>query len=116
VSVACPACGEEEALQGRRADETIAVTCQACSTEWIRDPNRPSCARCGGDDIVSALKAIVEKSRGTQRSVVGTTTIHYCRSCDRDELHAYLAAPGGRLVMPSDLPTTPGDDARPPRP
>lgn len=118
MSVTCPACGEEEALQGRREGEMIAVTCQACSTEWIRDPNRPTCARCGSDDIISAPKAVVDKSRGTQLSVLATTTVHYCRSCDREELEAYLAAPGGRLIMPTDLPTSSGDRdrKRPPTP
>jgi hypothetical protein len=109
VNVSCPGCGETEELRGRRDGETIAVSCERCGTEWIRDPSNPSCARCGGDDIVTAPKALVEKSRGTQLSVLATTIVRFCRACDAEELEAYLAAPGGRLVMPSHLPTTSGD-------
>jgi hypothetical protein len=75
----------------------------------VRDPNRPVCGRCGADDLVSAPKALVQKSRGTQLSVLAITTMHFCRSCDADPLDAYLSAPGGRLVLPDQLPTTPGD-------
>lgn len=109
MSVRCPSCGEEEALRGRPDGDAIAVTCETCGTAWVRDPNRPVCERCGGDDMVSAPKALVQKSRGTQLSVLATTTIYFCRSCDGAALDAYLAAPGGRLVMPEHLPTTPGD-------
>lgn len=47
--------------------------------------------------------------RTAQLSVLATTTVHYCRSCDREVLAAYLATEAGRLVMPTELPTTSGD-------
>jgi hypothetical protein len=87
----------------------ITVTCEQCGFEWVRDPSRPVCDRCGADDMVSAPRALVQKSRGTQLSVLATTTMHFCRSCDADALDAYLSAPGGRLVLPDQLPTTSGD-------
>jgi len=108
VIVRCPECGEDEALRGRRDDELILVTCETCGHAWDRDLV-PRCDRCGSEDIVSAPKAFVEKSRGTQLSVVAVTTIQLCRSCDAETLEEYLTAPGTRLVMPDELPTTAGD-------
>ncbi|MDH3607088.1 MAG: hypothetical protein OER12_08830 [Acidimicrobiia bacterium] len=49
-------------------------------------------------------KAIVEKSRGTQLSVVGTRTIHLCSACDADTLAVYHRNRPNPL-MPDQLPT-----------
>lgn len=48
--------------------------------------------------------AIVEKSRGTQLSVVGTRPIHLCSDCDADALAAYHRNRPNPL-MPDQLPT-----------
>lgn len=99
----CPGCGEEDDLTGsQRDDETIKITCGACGTEWVRDP-RPRCGRCDGDDLEPALKAVVERSRGNQLSIVGTQVIHLCRDCDRDLLARYRV--GRSPLMPDELPT-----------
>lgn len=99
----CPACGEDDDLTGtRQDDETILITCGACGTEWVRDP-RPRCDRCGGDDVEAAVKAVVERSRGTQLSIVGTQVVHLCRDCDRDVLASYRVSRSP--LMPDELPT-----------
>lgn len=92
----------------------ILLRCEACGHRWERDP-RPTCPKCGRRDLVEAPKAVVEKVRGDQVSVVGYTKVPLCRSCDAaliEELarskaplppdampvvsrHAWDAAPGG---------------------
>lgn len=79
--VACPACGERERLRGERNADVIMLVCEACGQRWDRDP-RPTCPNCGGRDLVEAPKAVVEKVRGDQMSVVGYTKVQLCRSCD----------------------------------
>jgi hypothetical protein len=64
---------------------------------------RRRCATCGGDDVVERPKALVERSRGTQLSVVGYTTAILCRVCDADDLAAALAH--GGALLPKELPT-----------
>jgi hypothetical protein len=51
-------------------------------------------------------KAIVEKSRGTQLSVVGTRTVHLCSICDAETLETYHRNRPNPL-MPDQLPTIP---------
>lgn len=51
--------------------------------------------------------AIVEKSRGTQLSVVGTRTIHLCSECDAETLKSYHRNRPNPL-MPDQLPTAEG--------
>jgi hypothetical protein len=60
---------------------------------------RRRCPTCGGEDLLDRPKAVVERSRGTQLSVVGYTTVFLCRACDA----ATLAQSGA--VMPGELPT-----------
>ena len=97
----CPACGSEE-LVGERAGDLIHITCEDCATAWDRDPS-PRCPTCGGDDLEGAIKAVVERSRGTQLSIVGTTVVHLCRACDAEVLTRYRI--GRSPLMPADLPT-----------
>ena len=52
-------------------------------------------------------KAIIEKSRGTQLSVVGTRTIHLCSTCDAETLETYHRNRPNPL-MPDQLPTVDG--------
>ena len=49
-------------------------------------------------------KAIVEKSRGTQLSVVGIRTVHLCSVCDAATLETYHRNRPNPL-MPDQLPT-----------
>ena len=54
--------------------------------------------------MVGANLAIVERSRGTQLSVVGTRVIHLCPRCDADTLERYQRNLPNPL-MPDELPT-----------
>lgn len=101
--IACPACGEDEDLRGRPVDDGIEITCEACATTWVRDPS-PTCPRCASTDVEAAVKAVVEKSRGSQLSIVATQVVHLCRTCDADVLAAYRISRSP--LMPDQLPTT----------
>jgi len=103
IRVQCPECGESEALSGVRRDEVIDLTCGECGETWIR-PLAKFCPRCGGDDLQTVPLAIVERSRGTQLSVVGTRPIDLCTACDAATLKRYHANRPNPL-MPSALPT-----------
>lgn len=100
--ITCPECGETDDLAGERRGDLIHITCGACGRAWDRDPS-PRCPTCGSDDLHACLKAVVERSRGTQLSVVGTEVVHLCRNCDAEPLERYRLS--GTLLMPSDLPT-----------
>ncbi|MEX2290512.1 MAG: hypothetical protein WD794_09330 [Mycobacteriales bacterium] len=100
--VRCPQCGEQDELSGRRTEGDILLTCHTCGYEGPRVARR-RCPTCGGDDVVVRPKALVERSRGTQLSVVGYTTVVLCRTCDADDLAAALAH--GGAVLPKELPT-----------
>jgi hypothetical protein len=100
--VRCPGCGETEELSGRRTDGQILLTCHTCGYDGPRVAKR-RCETCGGDDVVERPRALVERSRGTQLSVVGYTTAVLCRVCDADDLAAALAH--GGAVLPKELPT-----------
>ena len=100
----CPACGETESLIGREKGELIEMTCETCDQRWSRDPNAlPICERCDSDDMEGAVKAIVEKSRGSQLSIVATQVVSLCRSCDESILASYRI--GRSPLMPDQLPT-----------
>ena len=100
--VRCPQCGEQEKLSGRRVDGDILLTCHTCDYDGPRTAKR-RCATCGGADVVERPRALVERSRGTQLSVVGYTTAVLCRSCDAGDLAAALAH--GGAILPKELPT-----------
>jgi hypothetical protein len=100
--VRCPSCGEAEELSGRRSDGEILLTCHTCGYDGPRVAKR-RCETCSGDDLVERPKALVERSRGTQLSVVGYSTTILCRVCDADDLAAALAH--GGAVLPKELPT-----------
>ena len=102
MDIACPRCGESEDLSGTRRGETIALTCGRCAHEWPRDPTA-RCPKCGGDDLQTVPLAIVEKSRGTQLSVVGTRPISLCSQCDEAKLAGYHRNRPNPL-MPDELP------------
>jgi predicted RNA-binding Zn-ribbon protein involved in translation (DUF1610 family) len=96
--VRCPRCGEQDELSGRRVDGEVFLTCEQCGYDGPRVARR-RCPTCGGEDLLDRPKAVVERSRGTQLSVVGYTTVFLCRACDA----ATLAQSGA--VMPGELPT-----------
>ncbi len=101
--VECPQCGESDDLTGIRDGQSIQVQCGACGTTWDRDL-APMCDRCGGDDMVPVVKAIVEKGRGTQLSVVGTRVVRLCAGCDEAVVRRYFDNRPNPL-MPDQLPT-----------
>jgi len=103
LDVMCVSCGESEDLRGSRAGDTIRMHCNVCGTEWDR-PLAKTCPTCGGDDLQAVPLAIVEKSRGTQLSIVGTRTVHLCSVCDAPALSHYHDHRPNPL-MPADLPT-----------
>lgn len=104
MDISCPVCGETEALRGQRNDAGIDLHCERCENTWTRSL-RPTCEQCGGDDLQTVPLAIVERSRGTQLSVVGTRPIDLCSLCDAETLAAYHRNRPNPL-MPDELPTT----------
>ena len=104
IGTDCPACGESERLAGNRDGELIHLQCEACGKQWDRQIN-PTCKQCGGTDMQEVPLAIVEKSRGTQLSVVGTRAVHLCSKCDAETLETYHRNRPNPL-MPDQLPTT----------
>ena len=100
--IACPSCGESEDLEGQRDGELIHIQCGACETDWHRDPRR-RCPRCESGDLYAAPVAVIEKSRGTQLSIVSTRSEYLCWLCDRDLIDAQRQS--GTALMPDQLPT-----------
>lgn len=103
LDITCPACGEADDLVGNPTSDGIELACGACGATWVRESGT-RCDRCGGSDLQTVPLAIVERSRGTQLSVVGTRPIRLCSSCDDERLRAYHANRPNPL-MPDDLPT-----------
>lgn len=103
MEIVCPHCGESEDLSGVRAGDLIDLTCGACGHGWPRDLNA-RCEQCGGDDLQTVPLAIVEKSRGTQLSMVGTRPIDLCSVCDAEKLAKYHRNRPNPL-LPDELPT-----------
>ena len=105
--IICPACGEDDDLSGQPVDADdvgagIRITCGACSTSWSRI-NEVHCPRCDGTNMYLAPVAIIEKSRGSQLSILGTRTTPLCWVCDRDLVDAQRQS--GTALMPDELPT-----------
>lgn len=105
--IACPACGEEDDLAGQRGDTEIRLTCGKCGQEWSRQLS-PHCPKCGGADLQAVPVAIVEKSRGTQLSVVGIRTVEMCWVCDRETIRRWQDNRPNPL-LPSELPNAEND-------
>ena len=103
--IACPRCGEEEALLGRRegppGEEAITVTCESCALEWVRDLT-PRCPSCGSTAVRPALRSIVEKSRGTQLSIHSLRVVHLCPACDAEQLAEWNR--GNTPLRPAESP------------
>lgn len=104
IDIRCPACGETDELRGERRGDVIALVCEVCRAEWVRDPAaRPDCGRCGGDDMREAVQAVVEKSRGTQLSIQSFRQVWLCPSCDAERYDKYKIS--NRPLPPDELPT-----------
>lgn len=114
ADVTCPGCGEDQDLAGTREGEQIALRCGRCDTTWTRSLAH-RCGSCGGDDLQTVPVAIVEKSRGTQLSVVGIRPVEMCRACDREAIERWQANRPNAL-LPDELPTVDPDGGSPGRP
>jgi transposase-like protein len=107
LDIICPICGETEELVGRRVEDQIEITCGSCGQTWQR-PTTPTCAHCDGADLQAVPLAIVERSRGTQLSVVGIRIVHLCTDCDAEVIERWQRNRPNPL-LPDELPTTTGD-------
>jgi predicted RNA-binding Zn-ribbon protein involved in translation (DUF1610 family) len=103
IEVQCASCGEEENLTGQPAGDSIAITCGSCGITWERSTS-PRCPRCDGEDMQPVPLAIVEKSRGTQLSIVGIRTLHLCPACDIETIDRWHRG-RPRPLFPDELPT-----------
>lgn len=104
VDIVCPGCGERDELRGERQDLLIALICERCGAEWVRDPAaRPVCDRCGQDNLREAVQAVVEKSRGTQLSIQSFRQRWLCPDCDAEVYDRYKIS--NRPLPPDELPT-----------
>ncbi len=103
IDVSCPECGEMDNLEGSPSTGTISMNCGQCGAVWNRRLEK-RCTTCGGDDLQTVPLAIVEKSRGTQLSIVGTRPVDLCSVCDDIVLRHYHDHRPNPL-MPTDLPT-----------
>lgn len=103
LEIACPVCGETEDLNGDRGDQSITITCGACGQAWQR-PTHPVCPHCEGTDLQEVPHAIVEKSRGTQLSVVGIRVVSLCNNCDAEDIDRWQRNRPNPL-LPRELPT-----------
>lgn len=81
----CPACREDDDLQGRATRQGIEITCGRCGHAWLRD-TAPSCATCGGADLVFRPRPLTAFSRGTQLSILGWQDVPLCAACDAEAL------------------------------
>lgn len=100
--IACPECSETENLTGETIEGEIRLTCGECDHVWPRDSVRV-CPGCGGTEFYPAPMAIVEKSRGTQLSIMSTRPEHLCWTCGRDLIDTQRRS--GVALMPDELPT-----------
>jgi len=103
LDISCPECGETDNLAGVASASAVNMTCEECGAMWQRLLMK-RCASCGSDDLQTIPLAIVEKSRGTQLSVVGTRPVDLCSICDVAVLRHYHDHRPNPL-MPTDLPT-----------
>jgi len=101
--IRCPACGEADDLEGTNDDGVITITCGECDNVWERDRER-RCPRCGAGDLYPVPIAILEKSRGTQLSIMSTRPEYLCWVCDRDLIDGQRRS--GTPIMPDELPAT----------
>ncbi len=85
----------------------IQICCGTCGAEWERSLEK-LCPRCGAGDLYPVPVAIVEKSRGSQLSILTTQPKYFCWVCDRDIIDAQRQS--GIALMPDELPTLSAQD------
>lgn len=103
LQIECPVCGETDDLSGNRHDDIVSIACGGCGQTWERSTD-PVCAGCGSTDLQAVPLAIVEKSRGTQLSVVGIRIVQLCNDCDADDIRRWQDNRPNPL-LPGELPT-----------
>jgi hypothetical protein len=108
LEIECPVCGEADDLTGVKHNENLAITCGACGQCWER-PTTPVCPTCDGTDLQAVPLAILEKSRGTQLSVVGIRIVRLCNQCDADDIRRWQDNRPNPL-LPKELPTVDSRD------
>jgi len=90
--IVCPNCGEDENLKGDSKEsgntEKVTVICETCEMKWERNLT-PKCPSCASEDLRTAVRSIVDKSRGTQLSIQSLTVVYLCPECDVEELIAW---------------------------
>lgn len=94
----CDDCGTDDHLRGERDGDVIHITCDGCGATWDR-PLTPVCPTCGDEDMYVDKRPVIDKSRGTQLSIVGMNKVYLCRRCDTEEIHREW-----RHIRPGDHP------------
>lgn len=80
VSISCPSCGRDDALQGSRDGDVIHAECGSCGHTWDRQLS-PRCAICGSQRVTYAPRPLWEKGRGDQRTPAGRIDSYTCADC-----------------------------------
>lgn len=97
--VACPGCGEDEELTGRRQTDDdglhrLLLTCDRCGRTWDRDTT-PRCGLCGSQDVEGVpTSTLQEGGRGDQWAPSGIRLVHYCWACGGDDVTSSTPRPG----------------------
>lgn len=97
--VACPACGEDEELTGRRdtgddGGDRLLLTCGRCGESWDRDTTL-RCGLCGSQDVEGVpTSTLQEKGRGDQWAPSGIRLVYYCWACSADDVTSSRPRPG----------------------
>lgn len=93
IEITCPACGEDEDLRGERRDGEVAVVCEACGEEFVRDLT-PRCTVCGSDELVEVPTSVLEDAgRGEQRAPTGIVQRLLCWECGATDATSSGATP-----------------------
>jgi hypothetical protein len=87
--IVCPSCRTDDHLSGQPHGDLIHISCAACELEWDRDPS-PRCKACGSAEVRPVPQSFVEKSRGTQLSIVAMRVVYLCTTCDAELLRRQL--------------------------
>jgi hypothetical protein len=82
----CRTCGTDDHLRGEAEGEQIRIHCDGCGATWFRN-STPRCDRCGSEDMLLEKRPVIDKSRGSQLSIVGYTDLVLCKTCDAEEIN-----------------------------